>query len=304
MPWHETPEWIRLLQIYDEQAARQYASCNSKIIETAFGATQVYTCGDSSKAPVLFLHGAGSNALIYGDWLIPALRESHYCIAVDFPCDVGRSAPKDMNPKNCPATEQDLAQWVQEILFQLSVSKPASIVGYSYGSLIAFIVALHKPQLVNKLILIAPAAVFAPVEFSWIWRALVYGLTLTEYSHNWFMQFMSADPNFHMNQMEPHYKNLTEAIRLVSGTVLSVPANVFDNEVLQEVIDVHPTFLLLGVNETVTNATLAAERAKIAGAETKLYNNSGHLMLMEDSRDDIARDVASFIMQHSGWSEH
>jgi pimeloyl-ACP methyl ester carboxylesterase len=296
MPWHETRDWIRLLQIYDEQAAQQYAKCDSKIIATTFGATQVHACGDLSKAPVLFLHGAGSNALIYGDWLIPPLRESHYCIAVDFPCDVGRSAPKDMNPKNCPASQQDLAQWVQEILSQLSISKPTSIVGYSYGSLIAFIVALHKPHLVDKLVLIAPAAIFAPIEFAWIWRALVYGLTLTDHTHNWFMQFMSADPNFHMNKMEPHHKNLTDAIRLVSGTVLSVQADVFDDEVLREVIDAHPTLLLLGVNETVINATLAAERAKTAGAKTKLYKNSGHLMLMEDSRDVIAQDVASFIM--------
>jgi pimeloyl-ACP methyl ester carboxylesterase len=161
---------------------------------------------------------------------------------------------------------------------------------------VAFLTALHKPQLVDKLVLIAPAAVFAPVEFSWIWRAIVYGLTRIDYTHNWFFQYMSADPSFDMNQMKPHDKALTVAIRDVSGTILSVQAESYDDDILRQVIDSHDTLVLLGVNETVTNATIAAERATAAGAKAKVYPKSGHLMLMEDPRDEIAQDVAGFIM--------
>jgi pimeloyl-ACP methyl ester carboxylesterase len=186
MPWHKNDKWLNLLKIYDKQVATKFADCNSRLVETSHGTTQVHACGDPNKPPALLLHGAGSNSLIYGDWIIPTLRESHYCIAVDYPCDVGRSSPRDLDPKNCPATQQDLAGWVQDIVSSLSVSKPVSIIGYSYGCVIAFFTALHKPQIVNKLVLIAPAAIFAPVEFSWIWRAIVYGLTRTEYAHNWF----------------------------------------------------------------------------------------------------------------------
>ena len=295
MPWHNNEYWNRLLEIYDEQARAQFSSCNSCLVETSYGKTQVYACGDSAKPPVLLLHGAGSNALIYGNWLIPRMKESHYCIAIDFPCDAGRSAPKDMDPKNCPATQEDLAEWIQEVVSMLSLPTPVSLVGYSFGSFVAFLTALHKPELVHKLILIAPAAVFAPVEFSWIWRAIVYGLTRTEYMHNWFFRFMSADPNFDMNQMNPHDKELVDAIRLVSGTIISVQACLFEDEVLKEVINAHPTLLLVGEKETVTNATMAVERASAAGAATKVYAKSGHLMLMEESREQAAQDVADFL---------
>jgi alpha-beta hydrolase superfamily lysophospholipase len=88
---------------------------------------------------------------------------------------------------------------------------------------------------------------------------------------------------------------LTNAIRLVSGTILSVPADSFDDEVLQEVIDAHSTLLLLGANETVTNATLAVERGKLAGATTKIYEKSGHLLLIEDPREQAAQDVVEFL---------
>jgi len=295
MPWHENEEWARFLHIYDEQAAGQFASCDSRLVDTSYGKTQVHACGNSENPPILLLHGAGSNSLIFGDWLIPYLRESHYCIAVDYFCDVGRSAPKDMDPRYCQVTQEDLAEWIEQIVSQLSTSKPISIVGYSYGSLIAFLTALHKPQLVDKLIFIAPAAIFAPVEFSWIWRAIVYGITRTEYTHNWFLQYMSAEPNFHMTEMQPHHKALTEAIRLVSGTILSVQADAFDDEVLRKVLHAHPTLVLVGANETVINATVAAERANAAGATTKVYENSGHLMLMEPSRLQIAQDVTEFM---------
>lgn len=295
MPWHGNDEWMNLLKIYDEQAAKYFAGCDSRLIDTSYGTTKVHACGDSEMPPVLFLHGAGSNALIYGDWIIPSLRDSHYCVAVDFPCDNGRSSPKEMDPKNCPSSPQDLAEWVEEVVSGLSVNKPVSIIGYSYGSLVAFLTTLHKPLLVDKLVLIAPAAVFAPIDFSWIWRAIVYGLTRTEYTQNWFFRFMSSDPDFDMSQMEQHDFDLTNAIRLVSGTILSVPADSFEDDILRVVIDAHSTLLMVGVNETVTNATLAVERASAAGATTRIYENSGHLMLMEDSREQAARDIVEFL---------
>lgn len=296
MPWHGNDEWLNLLDIYNRQAADQFGDCDSRLVETSFGKTQVHACGDSNTPPVLFLHGAGSNSLIYGNWIIPSLRESHYCIAVDYPCDVGRSAPRDMDPKNCPATQQDLAEWVQEVVTGLSVNTPVSIIGYSYGCLVAFVTAIHKPQLVDKLVLIAPAAIFAPVEFSWLWRAIVYGLTRTEYTHNWFFQYMSAEPDFEMQaSMSSEELQLTNAIRLVSGTILSVPADSFEDDMLREVIDAHSTLLLLGANETVTNATMAAERGKLAGATTKIYEKGGHLLILEDSRKQAAQDVVEFM---------
>jgi pimeloyl-ACP methyl ester carboxylesterase len=296
MPWHGNDTWVSLLDIYDKQAANQFRDCDSRLVETSFGKTQVHACGDSNKPSVLLLHGAGSNSLIYGDWIIPPLRKSHYCIAVDYPCDVGRSAPRDLDTKNCPATQQDLAEWVQEVVTGLSVTNSVSIIGYSYGCVVGFVAALHKPQLVDKLVLIAPAAIFAPIEFSWMWRAIAYGLTRTEYTHNWFFRFMSAESDFDMQKsLTVELLQLTNAIRLVSGTILSVPADSFDDEVLQEVIGAHSTLLLLGANETITNATLAAERGKLAGATTKIYEKSGHLLLMEDPREQAAQDVVEFL---------
>ena len=296
LPWHNNENWDRLLNIYDQQAAIQYSDCNSSLIDTHFGKIQVHACGDPENPTVLFLHGAGASSLIYGDWLVPGLKDSHYCVSVDYPCDTGRSSPKDMDPKNCPATEVELAEWVQEIVSQVSISNPVSLVGYSYGSLVSFLVALHKPQLVDKLVLIAPAAVFAPIEFSWIWRAIVYSLTSNDYTQNWFFRFMSADPHFSFDKLDPLDRNLTQAVRLVGGTILTVPANSFENEELQKVIVDHPTLLMIGEEETVTNATLAAERAKNAGASVKVYPRAGHLMLMEQpTRTQIAQDVVHFL---------
>eukprot|EP00484_Ammonia_sp_Unknown_P012851 CAMPEP_0197070188 /NCGR_PEP_ID=MMETSP1384-20130603/198346_1 /TAXON_ID=29189 /ORGANISM="Ammonia sp." /LENGTH=46 /DNA_ID= /DNA_START= /DNA_END= /DNA_ORIENTATION= len=43
--------------------------------------------------------------------------------------------------------------------------------------------------------------------------------------------------------------------------------------------------LIVGEQETVTNATLAAQTAEKAGVNVKLYPRSGHLLLIEHPKE-------------------
>jgi pimeloyl-ACP methyl ester carboxylesterase len=298
LPWHETPEWKHALDVYDERAAEHFSGCDSRLIETSFGKTQVHACGNPDNPPLLFLHGAGSNSNIYGAWLMPALLESHYCVAVDYVCDVGRSIPKDGDPEKCPSTPDGLADWLREIASGLSLAPPLSLVGYSYGCQVAFLAARHHPKLVNKLVLLAPAAVFAPVKMIWLWKALVYGFTKTDGTMNWFFRSMSVDPNFDFKTWPEREKEEIISIRNLGATLLKVPADSFEDDVLFDVIRDHPTLLAIGREEVIINATLAAERAARAGAVANVYSNAGHLMFMEEpARTDVVEDVVAFLTE-------
>lgn len=298
LPWHETPEWKHALEVYDDRA-ENFSGCDSWLIETSFGKTQVHACGNPDSPPLLLLHGAGSNSNIYGAWLMPALSESHYCVAADYVCDVGRSIPKDGDPKKCPSTPDGLADWVKEIASGLSLTPPLSLVGYSYGCQVAFLTARYQPKLVNKLVLLAPAAVFAPVQMSWLWKALVYGITRTDGTMNWFFRSMSADPNFDLKTMPEREKEEMISIRDVGGTLLKVQADSFEDDVLFDVIRDHPTLLAIGREEVLINATLAAERATRAGAVANIYSNAGHLMLIEEpARTEVVKDVVAFLTEN------
>jgi pimeloyl-ACP methyl ester carboxylesterase len=299
LPWHETPEWKHALNVYDTRATANFADCDSRLMETSFGKTQIHACGDPNNPPVLFLHGAGSNSNLYGAWIMPALKESHYCVAVDFVCDVGRSIPQDGDPEKCPSTPEDLADWIKEIASGLSLTPPLSLVGYSYGCQVAFLTARHQPELVHKLILIAPAAVFAPIQMGWLWKAIIYGLARTDRMMNWFFRSMSVDPNFDL-QTRPE-RELEEIISLrnVGGTVLKVQADSFEDDVLLQVIRDHPTLLVIGREETLINATLAADRAERAGALAIVYTNAGHLMVIEEpARTNVVKDVVAFLIEN------
>lgn len=248
------------------------------------------------------LHGAGSNSLIYGDWLIPPLvaNKQRCAVAVDFPCDTGRSSPRDGNPKNCPSTEAELAEWVEQIVQGLSLMKPVDIVGYSYGTLVAFETAVHRPHLVRKLVLLAPG-IFTPISFKFLWRAIFYSIVPTNRTQNWLLRGMTTNASFDLQASPELSLRHLIAIRKLQATVLAVPFPVVNDTLLEHVFRHIPTMVGVGMQEVIGNATTIVARAKQAGAQRVVgYPNASHLMIIElPTRDIITQDVASFLLDET-----
>lgn len=240
--------------------------------------------------------------MIYGDWLIPPIVHQYRAIAVDFPCDCGKSRPPNGDPGKCPQTEDELALWAYQVIATLHENnqQKVAVLGYSYGAFVAVVVAEKYPDMIDKVLAIAPAAVFAPVERGWILRALAYALTgRTMAALNWFLRSMSTDPNFNVvTSQTPQNFEMTNATRILGATVLAVNPDQFAVERLQAIHDkTKVAVLLIGQNETVTNSTRAIEHASNSGWETRVYPNAGHLMLMEEpTRTNLAQDVANILL--------
>jgi pimeloyl-ACP methyl ester carboxylesterase len=301
LPWHETSEWQEFLKVYDTLANEQYLSkpsCESKDVDTRFGKTHAFTCGDPLHHAVLLLHGATANAMMFGDWMVPSLLDAGlYAIAIDYPCDVGRSIPPKGDPNNCPQSEREIADWATEVASGLGVKQPFSMVGYSYGCLVAFSTARFYPDNVHKLALLAPAAPFAPLKTSFIVRGILSSVFSSNITQNWFFGYMSSDPNFDINKWKQIDQDHMQTARRVGGTILKVPASPVDDDVLAQVAHRNPTFLVIGEEEKLLNATLAVERAQKAGAQVKVFPKAGHLMLMEHVTDDVVEEVVRFLTQ-------
>jgi pimeloyl-ACP methyl ester carboxylesterase len=320
--WHEGPKWDRFFKIYDELAESQYYSnrfCESKQLESHFGSTQVHACGQPSDPPVLLLHGMGSCSVMYGDWIVPTLMESHYyVVAIDSLCDVGRSLPRDGETDNCPQTRDEIGEWFVTILDQLGLNNnnnnkqpPAALVGYSYGSFQATQIALAatSKNRVGKLILLAPAATFAPIEMGFVARIMIYTLMtmlsptvgMQEWWMAWFMDYMKADPNApSMSEWDAASQELRKATDTIGPTVGAVPFVALEEEDLKEMCANHPTLLVMGEGDTIVNATAAAETARAAGAaKVKVYPQAGHLLLVEHPREPVIQLIASFLQDDS-----
>jgi pimeloyl-ACP methyl ester carboxylesterase len=298
LPWHNTSYWETLLSIYDRRVETgYYKNCESQYIDTTYGTTHIFKCGDPTHPPVLVFHGAGANALSFDTWLMPVLVDegNFYAIAVDYVCDSGRSSPKDGNLKLCPKRDDMVGHWVRQILENLGISK-ASLIGYSYGCHIAMMTARFQSSIVDKMVFMAPTAIVAPIQWSWIWRSIRLVLYNTEACYKEFLAFMSSDPNFDFEKdLSDGERELMLAIRSLGATKLPVGPQPYDFGILQPVVSASPTLLQIGEAETVTDPAAAITMAQRAGIEYKVYPQGGHLMLMEPPANQIAKDAVEFL---------
>ncbi len=140
----------------------------------------------AGEPPIVFVHGLGGNA---DNWslVMPALSANRRCFALDLP-GFGLSSP---------AKRHHLDTHVSAVVSLIrSLGTPVSLVGNSMGGLIAERVASEHPDLVDRLVLLAPAtplpvldriadptvtarlaAQSTPVVGEWILRALQRQLT-------------------------------------------------------------------------------------------------------------------------------
>ncbi len=121
-------------------------------IPTRHGDTFVIICGEESDAPLVLLHGAGSNSAV---WAADAAAYSrqHRVYAVDLLGEAGRSAPSR------PAWDSPAyAEWLEDVFDALKLEK-AAILGVSQGGWTALKFATYKPERVGKLVLLCPGGV-------------------------------------------------------------------------------------------------------------------------------------------------
>ena len=104
--------------------------------------------------PLVLLHGAGADRSIWRD-VMRRMRADRRLLALDLP-GFGAS----------PAISAgfDLAEAADAVarLLHGRLREPADLVGNSLGGAVAFVLALRRPELVDRLVLVAPAG-FSPL---------------------------------------------------------------------------------------------------------------------------------------------
>jgi len=98
--------------------------------------------------PIVLIHGAYQTISLCWSSLIPDLSKTRKVIAVEMQ---GHGHTKDIER---PFSYQALASDVIELLHYLKIDK-ADLMGFSVGGTVAMQVAIQKPQLVNKLIILS-----------------------------------------------------------------------------------------------------------------------------------------------------
>ena len=100
-----------------------------------------------SRAPVLLLHGGLSNSDLLLEAIGPSLNDTYRVVAFD------RRGHGYTGDTEAPFHYADMATEAIEVLHEV-VGGPAHLVGWSDGGIVALLVALERPDLVRRLVVV------------------------------------------------------------------------------------------------------------------------------------------------------
>ena len=253
---------------------------------------------------LLFLHGLGSN---YKGWrkLADALSGKYRCIAMDFP-GYGASSKG-----NFPISMKFFANTVLELVEHLQL-KNLTLVGHSMGGQVAMAAVLQRPELFEKLVLIAPAGfeTFNHTGHQWlrnIYNPMVLkGMSMEQTIANFeanFYQFPS-DARFMIDDRLSMMQ--TDAFDYYCKLIPRCAAAMLDEPVFPRLKEIKlPTLILFGQNDQLipnkmVNPTLTTRMvgeigaSQIAGSQLTMLYNCGHFMQWECA-ERIAGAIREFV---------
>lgn len=213
---------------------------------------------------------------------IANLSVEHKVFALDIMFDNGRSVPNQAF-----SNVGDYMLWLNEVIQVISPAQKVSIVGLSYGGWIAVQYAQHYPENIEKMVLLAPAGVVAPLSTEFMVRA-VSVVFPSQYFTQRFIYWLAQDTH---NQGQVQRQLLDEyiedaylAIRSFSSRQMVYP-NVLSDEELRNIR--LPLLFMVGENEKIYSAELVLQRlANIAPQiQTKLITGVGHDIIMAKPKE-------------------
>jgi len=194
------------LRRLDDLATRQWPIVSEeRMVPTTFGETFVRVSGPAGAPMLVLLHGAGATSLMWAP-NIQALSRECRTVAVDQIGEFGKSVC--IKPIG---SLQDLITWLEELIRALGGQGRVSLAGMSYGGALAAQCALHFPERLQKVVLLAPGATVLrpPLQF-WI-RLLGLAISREKGLHAFF-RWIFKD----MERMDPKWTESTVELLLLN----------------------------------------------------------------------------------------
>lgn len=259
------------------------------------GVDLYYEChGDGT--PILFCHGAGSNAATWWQQL-PAFAPRHRCVTVDLRC-FGRS--------RAPLDTFDVPALVADALAVLDAAGAARavVVGQSLGGMIGLQLALRHPERVAGFVACdSSLALDHPVLLETLARrALSHAAVSIEQRSlgRWFLEQRPALAALYaqINHFNPSaYEHAPEQWRAALSR-LHDPGSLVPMDALRRVAC--PTLLLVGSEDPIVPVGIVREvAAQVAGSEVHVVDGAGHSAYFEKA-DEVNRIVLDFVARRVG----
>ncbi len=240
---------------------------HSEEIENSWGTTHINICGSKDNHPLLLLHAASINS---AQWYanVKAWSKHFRLITVDTLGDCGWSRPnQDLENKT------QYNKWLVDLIDQLGLDKP-HILGHDYGGWLAMNLAISNPEILDKMVLLAPAASIIPLNLStkinWKMSALPFISPLSKTS-----RLISKN-----DLVEKEFLELLDAAKRSCKSKILYPSVFSDLELLNIS---NPTLLLIGDQDKMYSPLKAVNRARefIPNLKSEIIINTGHFLNLE-----------------------
>lgn len=261
----------RVLAVYDAAMKLWPIPYEERDVPTRYGSTHIIVSGPAEAPPLVLLHCALMTSSIWSP-IIADLSQDYRTYAVDVMGDIGRTVPT-----NPPETYPEFAQWLVEVYRELGIER-AHVLGWSFGGFVATNFAVHEPQRVEKLALLAPYLTFVKPGPGFLLGFLPFVFP-SRATTRVFERAMCFKHSFghteHSELLYQRYKN--------GRLVLKVGPRTFTDEELQRLT--MPTLLLVGDRELLYNAKAAVERARrvLPNGEAELIADCNHAVVSDQT---------------------
>lgn len=271
------------IEQYDAVMRRWPVAFDEVDVATAFGSTHVVVTGSDSAPPLVLLHGAALTASMWGPVIAP-LSATYRCYCIDTITDANKSVLSQR-----VRGVDDYVSWLRQTMSALDVDN-ATFAGLSYGGWLAALLGVHAPDLVNRLVMMSPAATLARVSARWI-ATVVAGTmvpsVLAERTFLWVLSRRDA-------ASDPAVALGVARFRSCRATVpMPAPSKLTDTELGSIGV---PTTVLLGDREVIyaggPAAALARAQRLIPGVTARLLPNAGHILTL-DAPDVVVDEIVS-----------
>lgn len=275
----------RYVRAYDDTLALWPIPFTSLTLSTPFAETHVIVSGPEAGPPLVLLHATGTSSTVWfpnvGD-----LGRTHRFFAVDVVNEPGRTRQTRLlrDPADC-------ATWPLSVLDELDISR-AALIGSSVGGWFSINLALHAPERVEKLVLLAPAASLLPFSLGTylLLKTLPY-LPVKPGGKRVLGMFL---PGFDVDARFARQFDLGVRGFRYANPRKSIFPRPFSDEQLGAISV--PTLLLIGDRERIYDPHKALERAArlVPRIETGLVPGGGHILAMQ-LPDVVGERVLAFL---------
>ena len=293
-PFRSAKAKEQYLALYDLRAKQWPVVSETRMVETSYGQTFVRLSGSMDAQPLVLLPGAAASSLM---WMpnIEALSASYRTYAVDNIYDNGRSVyTRHLK------TPDDYVNWLDELFTALALGNQIRLVGMSFGGWQTSQYALHFPNRLVKVVLLAPVGTMLPPPLECLIRgflclALVPHRRLLRSFLYWLFEDGIHKDETIQRLVEEFVDDMLMGWRCFKPRA-RVDITVLEDKELQSLKV--PILFLVGEHEKIYSAQKAVQRLTTVAPQikTEIIPQAGHDLTFVQA-DMVNRKMLEFLKQ-------